>query len=175
MEPWLRPDEEEVAARQADLIKGIEQALYLLEAALRDLPEEALWWEPAPTVASIGARMQHLLGASRRLETYAFDAEYDPEAMAQMAERDWVPSHRSKADLLEDARAVLGEIAARIRTVDEGALDERRPVGRRRVLVRRSVILHHLVEHAAHHVGQILLLARLWSARSRSVTEEKSN
>ncbi|GBC77853.1 hypothetical protein HRbin08_01337 [bacterium HR08] len=33
MEPWLRPDEEAAAMRQADLIKGIEQALYLLEAA----------------------------------------------------------------------------------------------------------------------------------------------
>jgi|DewCreStandDraft_5_1066085.scaffolds.fasta_scaffold00166_4 uncharacterized damage-inducible protein DinB len=171
MEPWLRPDEEEVAARQADLIKGIEQALYLLEAALRDLPEEALWWEPAPTVASIGARMQHLLGASQRLETYAFGADYDPEALAQMAEREWAPSHRSKVDLLDEARTVFGEVIARIRTLDDAALDERRPVGRRRVLVRRSVILHHLVEHAAHHVGQILLLARLWSARAHPAAE----
>jgi len=170
MEPWLRPEEASVPARHADIIKGIEQALYLLETAVRDVPEEALWWEPAPMVASIGARIQHLIGASRRLHTYAFDAEWDPEALAEMAERDWVPAPRPKADVLREARTVFEEIIEKIRTLDESALDEPRPVGRRRISVRRSVILHHLVEHAAHHVGQIFLLVRLWEAHDRSVS-----
>lgn len=170
MEPWLMPDEVSLPSRHGDLIKGLEQARYLLEMAVRDVPEEAVWWEPAPTVPSIGARLQHLLGASRRLGIYAFEADYDPDALAQIAERDWLPTHRSKADLLEDVRRVFEEIGHRIRHLDESALDELRPVGRRRLPVRRSVILHHLVEHAAHHVGQITLLARLWEARRHSAS-----
>lgn len=171
MEPWLTPDDASIPPRQGDLIKGIEQARYLLETALRELPEEAIWWEPASTVPSIGARIQHLIGASRRLGTYAFDADYDLQALAEMAERDWPPTHRSKTDLLAEVRAVFEEIAERVRALDERALDELRPVGRRRLPVRRSVILHHLVEHAAHHVGQITLLVRLWGAQSRSAPE----
>jgi uncharacterized damage-inducible protein DinB len=166
MEPWLTPDEGAIAPRQADLLKGLEQAKYLLEATVRELSEEALWWEPAPSVASIGARMQHLIGASRRLATYAFDVGYDLQALAEMAEREWQPTHRSKADLLAEVQTAFQEIAEKIRFLDERALDELRPVGRRRLPVRRAVILHHLVEHAAHHVGQIILLARLWHARS---------
>lgn len=166
MEPWLTPDDASVPPRQGDLIKGLEQARYLLEAALREVPEEALWWEPASTAPSMGARIQHLVGASRRLSTYAFETDYDPQALAQMAEREWLPTPRSKAELLAELKAVFEEIAGKVRTLDERALDELRPVGRRRLPVRRSVILHHLVEHAAHHVGQITLLARLWHARS---------
>lgn len=171
MEPWLMPDDASVPSRQGDLIKGLEQARYLLEAALRELPEEALWWEPASTMPSIGARIQHLIGASRRLGTYAFEADYDPQALAEMAQRDWLPTHRAKPELLAEVGAAFEEIATRIRVLDERALDELRPVGRRRHPVRRSVILHHLVEHAAHHVGQITLLVRLWEAQSRAAPE----
>lgn len=171
MEPWLVPDEASALPRQTDLIKGIEQARYLLEAAVRDLPEDAVWWEPAATVASIGTRMQHLLGASQRLATYAFEADYDLETLARMAERDWHPTHRSKAELLQQLRATFEEIMGKIRSLDERALDELRPVGRRRLPVRRAVILHHLVEHAAHHVGQITVLVRLWEARSESPSD----
>jgi uncharacterized damage-inducible protein DinB len=169
MEPWLRSGEADVSARHADIITGIEQALYLLEIAVRDVPEEALWWEPAPRVASIGARIQHLIGASRRLHTYAFDAEWDPEVLAEMAEREWVPAPRPKEDVLREVRTVFEATIEKIRTVEEGALDEPRPVGRRRIPVRRSAILHHLAEHAAHHVGQIFVLIRLWEAHDRSV------
>ena len=88
-----------------------------------------------------------------------------------MAEREWAPSQRAKAELLDEARTVFGEGIARIRTLEDAALDERRPVGRRRVLGRRAVILHHLGEHAAHHVGQIRLLARVWSARAHPAAE----
>ncbi len=165
MEPWLTPDEPTVPPRKADLLKGLDQVLYVLDACLRDLPDEALWWAPAPNVAPIGARLQHIAGASRRLATYALEDDYDPHALAATAEADWTITLRPKAELLEAVRQTWADIRARVLAFSEEALDEPRPVGRRRIPVRRAGTLHHLVEHAAHHAGQVALLVRLWEAR----------
>ncbi|WP_243664756.1 DinB family protein, partial [Rhodothermus marinus] len=51
------------------------------------------------------------------------------------------------------------------RALSEAELDAVRPVGRRRLPVRRATILHHLIEHAAHHSGQLILLVRLYARR----------
>jgi hypothetical protein len=77
MEPWLTPDESNVSPRKADLLKGLDQVLYWLDTYLQDLSDEALGWTPAPDVPPIGARLQHIAGASRRLATYALEDDYD--------------------------------------------------------------------------------------------------
>ena len=167
IEPWLIPDEARgMEARRVDLLKGLQQVQHWIEAALMQLPEEAaLWWEPAPGVPSIGARVQHILGASRRLAAYALDPAPDPEALAAEARTDWTPRGSSRAELLERLRQQFAELARRIETLPEAELDAVRPVGRRRLPVRRATILHHLIEHAAHHSGQLILLARLYAHR----------
>lgn len=164
MEPWLTPDEPTISPRKADLLKGLDQVLYLLETYLQGLPDEALWWTPAPDVPPIGARLQHVVGASSRLATYALEEDYDPNALAALAEQDWATTGRPKTDLLTEVRQTLTGIRGRILTLPDEALDEPRPVGRRRIPVRRAGILHHLIEHAAHHVGQVVLLVHLWEA-----------
>ena len=165
MEPWLTPDESNVFPRKADLLKGLDQVLYWLDIYLRNLPEEALGWTPAPEVPPIGARLQHIIGASRRLATYALEDNYDPHLLAATAERDWEVPHRPKAELLAEVRQSLTDLRTRIAALPDETLDEVRPVGRRQIPVRRAGILHHLVEHAAYHAGQVALLARLWEAR----------
>jgi len=166
-EPWLTPDEARgVEARRADLLKGLQQVQHWIEEALHQLPEEAaLWWEPAPGVPSIGARVQHILGASRRLAAYALDPTPDPEALAAEARTDWTPRGSSRAELLEALRKQFAALAERIAALSEAELDAVRFVGRRRLPVRRATILHHLIEHAAHHSGQLILLARLYAHR----------
>jgi len=166
-EPWLIPDEVRgVEARRADLLKGLQQVQYWIEEALMQLSEEAaLWWEPAPGVPSIGARVQHILGASRRLAAYALDPAPDPEALAAEARMDWKPRGSSRAELLEALRQQFAALARHIETLPEAELDAVRPVGRRRLPARRATILHHLIEHAAHHSGQLILLARLYARR----------
>jgi len=165
MEPWLTPDEPNVSPRKADLLKGLDQVRYLLETYLRDLPDEALWWTLAPDVPPIGARLQHIVGASTRLATYALEDGYDPDALAAQAGQDWAATGRPKAALLDEVRRTLTDIRTRLIALPDAALDEPRPVGRRRIPVRRAGILHHLVEHAAHHAGQVALLVRLWGTR----------
>lgn len=167
MEPWLAPDDPEVPPRKADLLKGLDQVLHLLETTLGDLPEEAIWWTPAPTVPPVGARLQHIAGASYRLAAYALEANPGAEALAAMARRDWTVTHRPRAELMAEVRRVFTRIREQVEGLAMEALDERRPVGRRQIPVRRSAILHHLVEHAAHHTGQVVLLVRLWEASGR--------
>ncbi|MCS7312895.1 MAG: DinB family protein [Acidobacteria bacterium] len=161
MEPWLTPDEPTVSPRKADLLKGLDQVGYILETYLRDLPDEALWWTPDVHVPSIGARLQHIIGASLRLATYALEDGYDPDVLAAQAPQDWVATGRSKADLLSEIHRTLTDIRARIVALPDEALDEARPVGRRRIPGRRAAIRHQLVQHAAHHPRQVAHQTRL--------------
>jgi len=85
MEPWLTPDESNVSPRKADLLKGLDQVLYWLDTYLQDLSDEALGWTLAPDVPPIGARLQHIASASRRLATYALEDDYDPHLRAATA------------------------------------------------------------------------------------------
>lgn len=164
-EPWLEADQTEGAqARRADLLKGLRQVQYWIDEALAQLPDEtALWWEPAAGVPSIGARLQHILGASRRLAVYALAADPDPESLAAAARSDWTPQMLPKASLVQEVRDFFAELIHRLEALPEEAMDELRPLGRKRLPVRRWTILHHLVEHAAYHSGQLILLVRLYT------------
>lgn len=167
MEPWLTPDNRPgILPRQADLLKGLQQVQYWIEEALRELPEEAaLWWEPAPNIPSIGARMQHILGSCRRLAAYALEPAPDPEALAAEARGDWTPQGGARDQLCQTLQQQFAELTRQIEQLSEAALDAVCFVGRRRVPVRRATILHHLIEHAAHHSGQLILLVRLYAQR----------
>jgi uncharacterized damage-inducible protein DinB len=177
MEPWLRPDGEEAAELTdltelhiADVHKSLEQALYWLREHIEATPEEALWWEPAPGVPSIGARLHHVIHASERLATYAFAEEPDYEALAAEARRDWTPPAMTKAELLAGLEKVFNGIQQQLQQLSSDAFYRRCFVGRRRIPVRRSTILHHIAEHAAYHAGQLIVVLRLWQAQHAAST-----
>ncbi|GBD07488.1 hypothetical protein HRbin21_01317 [bacterium HR21] len=170
MEPWLRPDDAEAADPTEyhflDLFKSLEQAFYWLREHLEATPADALWWEPAPGIPSIGSRIHHVICSSERLATYAFSRNPDYEALAAEAQHDWTLPEPlpSKEDLLADLEALHEGIRQRLRLLAPDALYRQRYVGRRRIPVRRSTILHHIAEHAAYHAGQLILVLRLWQA-----------
>ncbi|GEM_PF-114210 len=172
MEPWLRPEEEAPADLMEyhllDLVKSLEQARHWLHEHTEAVPEEALWWEPAPGVPSIGARLYHIIHSSERLATYAFSRNPNYEELAAEAAHDWTPPRMSKEELLRDLDTVFSSIQERLQWLARDALYRQRYVGRRRIPVRRSTILHHIAEHAAYHAGQLIVLLRLWQAQQRS-------
>ena len=175
MEPWLRPEDaadtgDSTEHHLLDLFKSLEQAFYWLSEHLRATPEEALWWEPAPGVPSIGVRIQHIIRSSERLATYAFARNPDFEALAAEAQHDWTPPPEppQKDELLADLQALHEGIRRRLQLLSPDALYRQRHVGRRRIPVRRSTILHHIAEHAAYHAGQLILILRLWQAHHTS-------
>jgi uncharacterized damage-inducible protein DinB len=163
-EPWLESDQTEgIAARREDLLKGLRQVQYWIDEALAQMPDEImLWWEPATGIPSLGARLQHILGASRRLATYALAANPDAETLAAEAHLDWTPRGLSKTILAQRLRDFFTELIRQVEALPEEAMDERCRVGRKQLPVRRWTILHHLVEHAAYHSGQLILLVRLY-------------
>lgn len=170
MEPWLRPDEvaepyDRAAHHSRDLLKSLEQAYYWLRQHVEATPEEALWWEPAPGIPSIGARLHHVLRASERLAMYAFGEALDYEALAADAARDWAPQQRPKSELLAALHDTFHRIRQLFHDLPPEALLRLCPVGRRRIPVRCSTILHHIAEHAAYHAGQLILVLHLWQAQ----------
>lgn len=171
MEPWLEslshPCEN---PRVADISVGLDQVLYLLEQTLSSIPEEYLWNEPAPGIPSIGARVQHIIGSSSRLYTYAYDSEADPQKLARDAVNDWVPGGYSAKELISRLKETFDQI--KVSLFNDEDLDAICPIGRKKIPVRRSTVLHHIVEHAAHHTGQIILLARWWK---NQVTEKENS
>ncbi len=164
MEPWMAT----ANSRAESILVGLRQAAYLLERALEGLPREAIWWEPAQGIPGIGPRVRHLVRAGRRLLAYARNEALDREALARQAQEDFSETWESAEPLLEEVRRFAEEVRAFVEGLREGEWAEICAVGRKRVPVSRALILHHLVEHTAHHVGQVLLLRRLWEAtRSR--------
>jgi uncharacterized damage-inducible protein DinB len=162
MEPWQHPDPAGLTdTRRYDLETSFRQALWSVETTLADLPAAALWWQPAPSIPSIGARMQHIIGSARRLAAYAFDPPEDPAVFIRQAEVEWQPGEATATALLDTLRGVLEAVQARL---DEADLDAICPVGRKKLPVRRAALLHHIAEHTTLHAGQLVLLWRLWQA-----------
>ena len=168
MEPWLQPEDELVAPQVRDLHTSLQQALYWARQHLEVTPEEVLWWEPAPGVPSIGARIQHLIRSSQRLAAYAFDPAADPEQLAAHAAQDWLPSRCSKQELLQELEATFRQLQEQLRRAEPEALQQPCFVGRKRLPVRRSTLVHHIAEHASYHAGQLIVLLRLWQAQHRT-------
>lgn len=165
MEPWQHPDPAGLTdTRRYDLETSFRQAFWSVETVMAELPAEALWWQPVPSVPSIGARMQHIIGSARRLAAYAFDPPDDPAVFIPQAEAEWQASDQSAEALLETLRGVLDAVRARLAEHD---LDAICPIGRKRIPVRRAALLHHIAEHTALHAGQLVLLLRLWQAGQR--------
>lgn len=173
MEPWLRPDDttgpdDGAAQHHRDLLTSLAQAHYWLRQHVEATPDEALYWEPAPGIPSIGARLHHVLRASERLATYAFVEAPDYEQLAADASQDWTPPRCSKSELLAAVDGTFERIRQHLQGLSPEALPHLRAVGRRRIPVRCSTILHHIAEHAAYHAGQLILLLRLWQAHQAS-------
>lgn len=165
MEPWLEEAPDSLRdMRTTDISTRLAQALFWVCNFAEEVPEQALWWQPHPSIAAIGTRLQHVIGSSERLAASAFDPNPDPAVLAEKAKADWVPSHRTKAQLIDAFRTIIERAQLRLREAEPGALDTMRPIGRKRIPVRRANIVNHIAEHATLHAGQLKVLLRLWEA-----------
>ena len=154
-----------------------------LERAVRELSPEALAWQPAPGSNTIGMLIAHIALNEVHLAQVGLLGERDghvadvigigpdddglpieqfggrpPQALAGKTAAFFV-------DLLARALAHTRDSARSLREDALGAEVVRppRPDGSVRVFDRRW-ILHHMVEHAALHLGQVNTLRRQWKA-----------
>jgi uncharacterized damage-inducible protein DinB len=150
----------------------------------RDLTPEALAWQPAKGMNSIGMLLAHIaivevFWTAIVLENRAPDAVPYMDLLGIGEDDDGIPLKKDATppahlagkdlaffdDLLDRARAHLRSVA---RTLADAALDREvtkvRPNGQLRHLNVRWA-LYHMLEHYAGHSGQILLLRHQWKAR----------
>jgi uncharacterized damage-inducible protein DinB len=142
------------------------QAREELRALLGGFPDSLLWTRPSG-VASVGFHLQHVAGVVDRLFTYARGAQLTPSQIAAL-KGEGTPPHpdASVEDLLRAFDAAVETALEQLRTTDEGSLAEAREVGRARLPSTVLGLLAHAAEHTQRHVGQLLVTARIQSARS---------
>ncbi len=150
----------------------------------RDLTPEALAWQPAKGMNSIGMLLAHIaivevFWTALVLENRAPDAIPYADILGIGEDDDGIPLKKDGVppanlagkdlaffdNLLDRARAHLRSVA---RALADAALDREvtkvRPNGQVRYLNVRWA-LYHMLEHYAGHSGQILLLRHQWKAR----------
>ena len=127
-----------------------------LRLAVDALPEDALWWRANDQSNSVGNLLLHLngnvrqwiiAGVGRRPDTRHRAAEFDAR------------SGSSAAALLADLNRTLDEVDAVLAGLTDAQLLEPRAIQGRDVTVLAAIF--HVVEHFSHHLGQIVLIAKV--------------
>ena len=154
-----------------------------LGAAIRGLPPAAFAWQQAPRTNTIGMLVAHVALAEVNLAQVVLLAEprgHTPDVLGLTTDDDGMPiekyggsppaalAGRDEAYFLSLIERAEAHTFAAGRALSEEQLGEEiarppRPDGSYRVFDRRWA-LHHMVEHAARHLGQIHVLKRQWKA-----------
>jgi len=168
-----------VALKVAEIADVHEQ----LRRTVSGLPPAAFLWQPAPRTNTIGMLVTHIALAEVNLAQVVLLAEpkgHTPDVLGLTTDDDAMPIEEyggtPPAALAGKDEAFFRSLIdkteahtfAACRTLREEQLGEEivrppRPDGSFRVFDRRWA-LHHMVEHAAQHLGQIKVLKRQWKA-----------
>jgi hypothetical protein len=154
-----------------------------LRATIRGLPPAAFAWQAAPRTNTIGMLVAHIALAEVNLAQVVLLAEpkgHTPDVLGLTTDDDAMPieqyggtppaalSGKDDAFFLALIDRTEAHTFAACRALREEQLGEPvvrppRPDGTQRVFDRRWA-LHHMVEHAAQHLGQMHVLKRQWKA-----------
>jgi len=154
-----------------------------LARAVRELAPDALAWQPAPGSNTIGMLLAHIAINEVHLGQIGLRGERDghiADVLGIGPDDDGLPIEQFGGrppqaldgkpaafllDLLDRALAHTRDAARRLSetVLGEEVVRPPRPDGSVRVLDRRWVF-HHMVEHAALHLGQVSTLRRQWKA-----------
>lgn len=167
----------------ARLFWQMEDQRAALLAALRDVGEDELHWQPAPGMNTIAMLLAHVAYAETHLAQvgvlgkstgHAEDVIGISEAMEGLPlAPDAPPSPALAGRPLAFFLDALGKARAHTRAAVEALADEDlervvtrppRPDGMVRVF-NVAWVLHHVLEHEAGHRGQVQMLRHLWRAR----------
>ena len=163
--PFVRGRVEGAALLPSVWVRGLEDVRETADRWAGGLSAEAFWWVPGPQLNSIGGLLRHIAGASLRLMHYAV-GEPLPAELLERAQRELqAEPGREPAQVLAEFHQDLARVQDRILGLGEADLGVVRELGRKRIPLEAAFILHHLVEHAQHHAGQIIVLRKLWDAQ----------
>jgi uncharacterized damage-inducible protein DinB len=138
-----------------------------LEAAVKQLSEDDIWWRPNEASNSIGNLILHLCGNMR---------QWIVEGLGG------IPTHRDrdgefaakgpmpKAALLARLEDALAEVEGVLKGFDANRLLERKSIQIYEVSALHAI--YHVVEHFSYHMGQILYIYKLRTGRDLKFYED---
>lgn len=132
-----------------------------LDAALEDLPDEALDYVPGPEMNSLGVLATYVAAAER----YWIAAVAGGEPTDRVREREFEVRGQDAGTLralLRDTLAHSQRVLARLRT-DE--LDQPRRSPRHVQPYTLANALLHALDHTAEHMGHMQMVRQLWTQR----------
>lgn len=162
--PFLRGRVEDAELMPSVWVRGLEEVREMADRWAGDLGADAFWWVPGPALNPIGGLLRHIAGASLRLLHYAVGEPVSEELRKRASQELQAEPGLEPAEVLSQFHREMAQVQERIRGLGEADLGVVREVGKKRIPAEAAFILNHLVEHAQHHAGQIIVLRKLWDA-----------
>ena len=130
-----------------------------IRAALRAMPEEAVWWRPHDDANSAGNLVMHLAGNVRQWIVCGVGGASDVRRRdVEFATRGGI-ARDALIDLLERTLSDVDATLARV--TPEQLLEERTIQGRKTTVF---AAIYHVVEHFSTHTGQIIWIGKMCGA-----------
>lgn len=162
--PFLNPLLPGLPPAVSAWVRGLEEVEEHLRKWAFGLSEEEFWWRPASGLNPIGGLVRHILGSSYRLLRAGLPGEVPGFATLG---REWEPQGplEPKLIVLERFEAAWPGLISEFKGLAGADLSRMVRVGQLGVEAPLAHVLHHLVEHAQHHAGQIICAHKLLRAR----------
>jgi uncharacterized damage-inducible protein DinB len=171
--PFLRGPVGDLPPIVSAWLRGLEEVEECVRRWTADLDSEAFWWTASPELNPIGGVVRHIARSSRRLLAYALDCPLPADLeTAPLGAEEFQPMGQSAQEVRAEFEQAWQEVRSAYERLSEEDLLRTVYVGRRRLPVQAVFVLHHLVEHAQHHAGQLILLRKLWNARLESQQQD---
>ena len=144
-------------ARASEYLVG--DYLPKIEHCVAKLTDEQIWWRPNEESNSIGNLILHLCGNARQWIVCGVGGQPSTrDRDAEFAQREVI----QRDELVNLLRSTLAEVKASLVTVDPAILLERRQIQGHDVDVLEAIF--HVTEHFSMHTGQIIMLAKMFTA-----------
>jgi len=163
-EYWLRGPVKNIPPLLQPVAHALLQARDEVKEALIDFPQDQCWKKPSG-VASVAFHLQHLAGVLDRLFTYANGEQLDERQLAYLVAEGKENPAITLAGLLEHFSTQVDKSLAQLEKTDEKTLTETRGVGRKQIPSTVLGLLFHAAEHTQRHTGQLLVTAKILSAK----------
>ncbi len=161
----------------AFMLEQIDHAYEYVRAAMEKLPEDAIRWQPAPRIHSIGWHLRHAFewryllshvwigGHAAEEKFYCLGWENSPDVKAVAAN----PGEWFEPAFTRDELLAFAEKSYRTARADLAAFPPARYSETRRFAWGTSRLIDELFEegvrHPALHLGHVLELKKLWETR----------
>jgi len=163
-EYWLRGPIENIPSLLQPIAHALLQARDEVKEAITGFPEDKLWQKPAG-VASVAFHLQHMTGVLDRLFTYANSEQLNEQQLKYLAAEGKEDETISLNEMYDRFSMQVDKAIEQLRNTDEKILLKTRGVGRKEIPSTVLGILFHAAEHTQRHNGQLIVTARIVSAK----------